>query len=797
MTELRYDLDSLGWYSFETLIQTLLKAEFGFGVEAWGGSGDWGRDAYLRGSLRLTSEHIIQGPVLFQAKFVAGANGAGARPLPLLLDAIGKELRRIEKRRDAGLWEEPHAYILVTNVALTAAARDEVTTRLRQTLPATEPVVTSGADVCALLDKHEVLRRAFPELLGLRDLQLLIQEAVHKDILERSRVTVELAKALAKVFVPTTAYARALAALGGHHFVVLDGPPEMGKTAIARIIAISQLSLGWAAIECRSPDDFFRSFDQQVCQVFLADDAFGRTEFNVESGRLWERDLPRILYRVDKDHWLLLTSRKHILSHALDRMDLTDPARSFPSPAEVIVDASQLSTEEKARILYRHAKSAGLEDKAKELLKAHIRLIVDDPNFTPERIRRFIATALPRLARQDSATATARMAIAAKIREGIRNPTKEMSVSYKALPPEHKWVLISVLESSSASPLEDIRHRYERLYTPISSASFTHLVEDLTGSFLRQTSDGKSVLHDWIHPSYRDLVIEQLIDDLDSQLRLLHRTDISGIRLAISTVGGARGERDYPFFRHATAISAVEARCVKLATFPDDVMLAQLLALFSRALGDEKLAIIRDALLPILRSICEAAVARWDKEGKLLTPYVLETYQKAATHLGTRLYPSMAATLNASILAAEVALASESLVESDLLSEVSAIVSIANSWYPDAPITDSRGSPVEELMSQLVKRVENQSHQDIDSDDYDALRYESDRLRELAHAVEKVPQELIKDNSVETVADTLRARADTYRELADEIAGESPYEGESLYDSGGSGFDVESVFRDL
>ena len=49
--EIRYNLDSLGWFQFEWLVQSLLKAELGIGVESWGGRGDWGRDAYSVGPL--------------------------------------------------------------------------------------------------------------------------------------------------------------------------------------------------------------------------------------------------------------------------------------------------------------------------------------------------------------------------------------------------------------------------------------------------------------------------------------------------------------------------------------------------------------------------------------------------------------------------------------------------------------------------------------------------------------------------------------------------------------------------
>jgi hypothetical protein len=50
---IRYCLDDLGWYQFEWLTQALLKNMLGPAIEAWGGSGDWGRDAYSHNDLNF------------------------------------------------------------------------------------------------------------------------------------------------------------------------------------------------------------------------------------------------------------------------------------------------------------------------------------------------------------------------------------------------------------------------------------------------------------------------------------------------------------------------------------------------------------------------------------------------------------------------------------------------------------------------------------------------------------------------------------------------------------------------
>ena len=168
--------------------------------------------------------------------------------------------------------------------------------------------VHDGNDVCQWLNATRQVVRSFPQIFSLRDLNEFLGECVHADIIARSETAVEMAAAQAKVFVPTDAYFEALECLQKHSFVVLEGPPEMGKTAIGRVIALGQLSRGWEAIECRKPEDFLNKCRSDADQVFVADDFFGRTEYDPGRVSCWQADLPHIIPRLNARHWLILTS---------------------------------------------------------------------------------------------------------------------------------------------------------------------------------------------------------------------------------------------------------------------------------------------------------------------------------------------------------------------------------------------------------------------------------------------------------------------------------------------------------
>ena len=200
----------------------------------------------------------------------------------------------------------------------------------------------------ARIDARPELRLAMPSLLGLRDLDGLIAP----ELGERSSLDRRAAADLAAVFVPTRAYRRALSVLAEHRFAVLTGPPEMGKTAAARMIALAQLTSGWEAHECTSPEDVWRAFDADRAQVFIADDAFGSTEYRADAAERWARAMERLLRSLDHRHWLIWTSRPAplrprcgacIASEAPSTSRLRPGSWSTPEPSTGREDADPVS----------------------------------------------------------------------------------------------------------------------------------------------------------------------------------------------------------------------------------------------------------------------------------------------------------------------------------------------------------------------------------------------------------------------------------------------------------------------
>jgi hypothetical protein len=264
-----YALDRLGWLHFEQLCAALLELEGGVAPLAWAGGADRCRGVLSGTALqRPLVASALPAPVLVQCAWVR--NGSDEDLIAAVREFIA------DRDDDLAL---AASFVLLTNLDVSSGLRNA----LQQELPGdrVRVRVLGLAELGSRLDARAELRRAMPSVLGVCDLSGLIDA----DVRERSSLDVDGAAALAAVFVPTRAYRRALGVLGAHRFAVLTGPPEMGKTAIARMIALAQMTDGWEAHECVKPEDVWSAFDP-------VDEKPERlTEFTVDDAR---RALARI-----------------------------------------------------------------------------------------------------------------------------------------------------------------------------------------------------------------------------------------------------------------------------------------------------------------------------------------------------------------------------------------------------------------------------------------------------------------------------------------------------------------------
>ena len=135
---------------------------------------------------------------------------------------------------------------------------------------------------------------------------------------------------------------------------------------------------------------------------------------------------------------------------------------------------------------------------------------------------------------------------------------------------------------------------------------------------------------DWIHPSYRDLVIEELSGDTGLQHEFLRKMSFLGVKLAISDSGGPTGSRNFPLMTSPASWQLLQRRCMELVAEGDKGDLSDLLNALHSAIQQAPEEKNRDNLTSIITPVCRAVREKWNKPDTALTASQLEIYSQAS-----------------------------------------------------------------------------------------------------------------------------------------------------------------------
>lgn len=140
----------------------------------------------------------------------------------------------------------------------------------------------------------------------------------------------------------------------------------------------------------------------------------------------------------------------------------------------------------------------------------------------------------------------------------------------------------------------------------------------------------------WVHPSWRDLVIGRLADDPAARRRFISRCGVHGVVLALSTGGGAEGDRDLPLLAGDADWDALADRVYTLVAELEPGALIALMAALGAAI---------DGLLPEdagreARAVAETALSRvaglWRDARQPIALRVLDGWLDLAARLDPR-----------------------------------------------------------------------------------------------------------------------------------------------------------------
>ena len=189
-----------------------------------------------------------------------------------------------------------------------------------------------------------------------------------------------------------------------------------------------------------------------------------------------------------------------------------------------------------------------LAQTAKEIVKKQAAAIVNHRHFTPERIRRLVEELVPKLALEEGLTEDA---LKTQVSEALSNPTKQMQVSFRKLPACHRWLMFALLEADQGRIFAgvgrpDLQNRYEALCPPSVHQPYRRVLDELTEAFIKKSPGIFAEEVDWVHPSCRDLAIDELLEHSTDRQRFLMTCSETGLALATSLAGGAKGLRRLP-----------------------------------------------------------------------------------------------------------------------------------------------------------------------------------------------------------------------------------------------------------
>lgn len=325
----KYDFGTLSPYEFEALIADLMGAELKVRFETFSEGADAGIDA------RYSS---AEGDIILQAKHYKNSTWSD------LKKAAKDESKNIKIL-------DPCKYYFITSQKLTPQKKSDISRLLSHSAAKTQSIL-GRAEINALINKHPSVEVRHTKL-WLSSAGVL-SRLLNNDIAVFTEATLEGVERILKVFVPNPSLPTAQRQLDDKHCLIISGPPGVGKTTLAQVLAAQFSEKGWELVAVTDISEAYRSFHRDRKQIFIFDDFLGKTnldERTLSASDTKIADFIKLIAR-QKSSKFILTTRKYVFEAARKVSEpLDDDAINL---SELVLDLNVYTRAVKAQILYNH-----------------------------------------------------------------------------------------------------------------------------------------------------------------------------------------------------------------------------------------------------------------------------------------------------------------------------------------------------------------------------------------------------------------------------------------------------------
>lgn len=355
-----YSFASLSPADFEDLTRDLLGCELNCRFEAFGPGPDGGMDG--RNAKAGTN-------IVLQAKHYQKSG----------FSALARRMRHERMAIDSLTFDR---YLLATSVSLTPANKRSLSDTIGPTLQGSEDLL-GFEDLNGLLRTHESVAKSHVKL-WLSDtavLERVLHASTHNfNNISRAEITAKLS-----VYAENPSFSAGRAVLEQQHVLIVSGPPGIGKTTLAEMLAYAYIGEDWDLIAIRSLEEGFTQIVDSRKQVFFFDDFLGRIALDKQSLSTKDSDLARFMARIRRTPTarFILTTRAYIYEEArLMSESLSDQRLDV---SRYLLDIGVYTRRIRARILYNHLIVAGAPIEHIRALyeSGTIKKIVDHTHYNP------------------------------------------------------------------------------------------------------------------------------------------------------------------------------------------------------------------------------------------------------------------------------------------------------------------------------------------------------------------------------------------------------------------------------